>query len=184
MIYCYKYATEHYRDFFAANYYKILCGMSYKKDMTIDSECSFLNAVMENAVLTGDLEDLVSKSFSMVPYDSLLHAEIKRNRECRAKGTYYGRYVAQLNELYPNRSSMYIDDEVKNELESTLISGVSCNERCCAVLLAFTKITGIVLDKDILMGKQLLISLWPQMEESEFWECENIITTKQAKWVK
>lgn len=181
LIYCFKYASEHYRDIFAAIYYKTLCEMDYKKDMTIDSECFFLNAVMEYAVLSGELDDLVRKTFFMVPYDSLLHAEIRHNRECRAKGTYYGRYVAQLSELYPNRSFMYIDDEVKNKLESTLTNGISCNERCCAILLAFSKITGIVLDKDILTGKQLLISLWPQMEESEFWECENMMTSKEQE---
>jgi hypothetical protein len=181
LIYCSQYATEHYRDPFAALYYQILCEVNYKKSLTIDSECLFLKAMMESAVLSGNLEDFVSKTFSMVPYDSLLHAEIRHNRECRDAHTYYKSYNAQLSDFYLNGALLHIDDEVKKKLESTLVDGISCNERCCTILLAFSKITGVVLDKDILMGKQLLISLWPQMEESEFWECENIMTSKQQE---
>lgn len=185
LIYCFQYTTKHYRDLFAATYYKTLCGMNYEKDMMIDSECFFLNATMQYAVLTGDLEDLVSKTFSMIPYDSLLHVEIRHNRECRANEidshTYYECYIAQIYDFYLSGALLHIDDNVKKKLESILVDGISCNERCCTILLAFSKITGIVLDKDILKGKQLLISLWPQMKESEFWECENIMTSEQQE---
>ncbi|MBQ4395207.1 MAG: hypothetical protein II825_07940 [Paludibacteraceae bacterium] len=181
LIYCFQYASEHFRDPFAAGYYQMLCEMNYQENMTIDSECLFLNALMEYTVITGNLEYFASKTFTMFPYDSLLHAEIRHNRECRDAHTYYKSYNTQITDFYMNGALLHIDDEVKNKLESTLVNGVSCNERCCTILLAFSKITGVVLDKDILMGKQLLISLCPQMEESEFWECKNIMTSKQQE---
>lgn len=170
LIYCFQYATEKFRDPFAATYYKMLRQLDFRRDKSQEKECLYLYSIMEYAVLVGDFKDIID--CSIILQDSILLSELKLANKKRlqtdAPDTYFGQYTMYLSNVYKNNSLAILSDEDTRELEKLLMEGSSHGEHSCAAILAFAKITGMILDKNVIEGKQILSSIWPQVENSPF----------------
>lgn len=68
------------------------------------------------------------------------------------------------------REPFFLTEQKREMIRDILDKGIEANERECIITKAFALITGTCLERDLERGKQLLVSIWPQMENSSFWE--------------
>lgn len=109
---------------------------------------------------------------SMIPCDKRWVRNFKKEHKTLSQG--------ESNSFYYQFRSVHLFDDIKvpfvltesmrEQVQDALDKGIEANERECVITKAFALITGTILDCDIEQGKQLLLSVWPQMTDSPFWE--------------
>jgi len=112
---------------------------------------------------------------SMIPYDKKWVRNFKNTHKPLTQGetdSYY--YQFRAIHLFDDEDVPFVPSEaICEQVQETLDKGIEANELECIITKAFALITGTILDRNIEQGKQLLLSVWPQMKDSQFWDYVN-----------
>lgn len=112
---------------------------------------------------------------TMIPFDKKWVRNFKKEHTHLSQGesdSYYFQFRSI--HLFDDIKVPFIPTEsMREQILYVLDKGIEANERECIITKAFALITGTILDRDIEQGKQLLLSVWPQMKDSPFWDYIN-----------
>jgi len=107
----------------------------------------------------------------MIPYDREWIDNFTNNHRPISDISAYNNYDKfRAIHLYDNDKVPFsLSETDKQFIQETLDMGIAAKERECIITKAFALITGTLLDRNLEEGKELLISIWPQMRTSCFW---------------
>lgn len=172
VLYCCLYAINHFNSQSAAAYYEDIHKRKYQNNPSLDNQCALLYAMMVYYVLIGGAQHFTTHDINLVPCDTLWVAENKKRRLENGNDSvdpynlYYDIVILPAFE----QSLLLLTPKDKENILGILDRGIQLGSRSCAITKAFALITGVVLDQNISEGKELLVRLWPMMQDSYFWE--------------
>lgn len=83
---------------------------------------------------------------------------------------YFAQYKNSIPWNYTNKNiSISLSDAMLVDLEKLLDIGIQNSDLECTLTKAFALITGSIFPQDIEQGKELLFTVWPEMQTSEIW---------------
>lgn len=109
---------------------------------------------------------------TMIPYDRKWMNHIRKNHGALSNKGSFSYYKAFRSlHFYDNPYEPFCPSEdLRQKVLEILDNGIAAKERECIITKAFALITGTILEQDFEQGKQLLLSIWPQMIDSDFWQ--------------
>lgn len=189
-----RYAMDHYNSLEGESAYLRVCTNAYSNDtVSVLHKCELLYAFMAEYVLSGYCKNFRyderfctecnNNDVRCFPYNTKWWRNDKEwmrscincfDRNDRENGINnpYNKYLSVVVDKikFSNRRLYIFSQEEKETILKILDEGIYQGSRECAYTKAFALITGLVLDKDIALGKKLLIELMPSMSDSPFWE--------------
>ena len=82
---------------------------------------------------------------------------------------YFGQYRELITWDFGTCSPILLPKSQIEEIEHRLNMGIMNHDLECTLTKAFALITGSILPQDIEQGKELLFTVWPEMQTSEIW---------------
>ena len=96
---------------------------------------------------------------------------------------YYGKYRELVYWKSNSRVPLILEDSTMKAFEKALDIGIEFSDVECTLTKAFALITGSILRCNTTQGKVLLLSIWPEMNESKLWSYLNDKSPNKNVWI-